>query len=202
VAQPLLQVETGYAASILLRNDLYLWLLVPAIIVILLNVLVTLPWWTKPTTVSVLLRIVRDVIRPPADDDVRCTIFRPMLFRRSLVEVVMATAAGEQKRKNRTRMKISQGVAGRAYRTGQLCFVPITRNGYNQFMIEFGFTNRELSKFQSDRKSYLCIPIFGEHRKVIAILSFDSKHPDTFTSDRIGWMEYMAPYFSVAIRGG
>jgi hypothetical protein len=201
VAQPLLQVGTGYAASILIRNELYWWLLAPAAIVVLLSVFVNLPWWTKPATVSVLLRMVRDVIRAPPDDDVRVAIFRPTLFRRNLVEVVMATAGGEYQRKDRARMKVSQGVAGRVYRTRQLCYVPITGDWHVQLMTEFGFTSKELSEFRSDRKSYLCVPILREHDKVVAVLSFDSKYPDTFNTDRIAWIEYMAPYFSVAVGG-
>ena len=141
VAQSLLQVGTGYAASILIRNDLDVWLLVPAVIVILLNVLVTLPWWMKPA------------------------------------------------------------VAGRAYRTRLLCYVPVTDDWHVQLMTELGFTANELSRYRTDRNSYLCVPILGEHAKVVAILSFDSKYPDTFNSDRIAWIEYMAPYFSTAIGG-
>jgi GAF domain len=201
VAQPLLQIGTGYAASILIRHELYIWLLVPAALVILVNVFGTLPWWTNPTTVSVLLRVIREIVRASSDDDMRVAIFRPTLFRRSLVEVAISTAGGEYQRKTRVRMKVSQGVAGRAYRTKQLCYVPVTGDWHVQLMTEFGFTPQELSGFRSDRKSYLCIPILAEHEKVVAVLSFDSKYPDTFNTDRIAWIEYMAPYFSVAIRG-
>jgi hypothetical protein len=201
VAHPLFQVGAGYAASILIRNDLYLWLIAPAAVVILLNFFGTLPWWTKPAGVSVLLRVVRDMIGRSADEDIRCALFRPTLFGRALVEVVIATEAGEQQRKHRVRMKVSQGVAGRAYRTSQLCFVPITGDWRTQLMTEFGFTEKELSGFQSDRRSYLCVPILGEHGKVRAILSLDSKTPDAFNSECIEWIEFMAPYFSSVIDG-
>jgi hypothetical protein len=201
VAQPLLQVGTGYAASILIRNELYWWLLAPAAIVVLLSVLVTFPWWTKPAAVSVLLRIVREILRLPTDHDVRCAIFQPTLFRKHLVEVVMLTEKGQQRRGDRAWMKVSQGVAGRAYRTSNLCFVPIIGDWRVHLMTEFGFTSQELSRFSNDRKSYLCIPILGEHGKVRAILSFDSKQPDTFYPQHITYIESMAPYFSLAIKG-
>jgi putative methionine-R-sulfoxide reductase with GAF domain len=113
----------------------------------------------------------------------------------------MATEDGEQQRKHRVRMNVSQGGAGRAYRTGQLCYAPITEDWRTQLMTEFGFTDKDLSRFQSDRKSYLCVPIFGEHARVMAVLSFDSKHADTFNTDRIARIEFLAPYFSAAIDG-
>jgi hypothetical protein len=201
VAHPLLQVGTGYAASILIRNELYLWLIAPAIAVILLNFFVTLPWWTKPSTVSVFLRMLREIIGAQPGEDVRCAIFRPSLFCKSLVEVVMVTVDGKQQRRRRVRMKVSQGVAGRAYRTKELCYVPITADWGSQLMTEFGFTDREILKFDPNRRSYLCIPILGEQRQVVAILSFDSKNADTFTPDNIQRVEFFAPYLSAAIGG-
>jgi GAF domain len=201
VAHPLFQVGAGYAASILIRNELYLWLFAPAVIVVLLNVLVTLPWWTKPAAATVLLRVVRETLSLPRDHDVRCAIFRPTLFGKHLVEVVMVTQTGEQRRRARAWMKVSQGVAGRVYRTSAQCLVPITGDWRTHLMTEFGFTSQELSRFNDDRKSYLCVPILGDHGKVKAVLSFDSKEPDTFYPQHLTYIESMAPYFSLAIKG-
>jgi hypothetical protein len=61
IAQPLFQIAVAYAGSIPIRNELYWWLAVPALIAVLAHLLVTLPWWTKPATVSILLRMVRDM---------------------------------------------------------------------------------------------------------------------------------------------
>lgn len=201
VVQPGLPAALGYAASILIRNELYIWLLVPLGVLILLSWVATLPWWMRPGTLSILLRLARDSVGVAADEDVRCAIFRPTLFKKSLVEVAIATESGEQQRKDRVKMKVSQGVAGRAYRTAKLCCVPITEDWDDQLMTELGFTARELARFRSDRKSYLCIPILGEHEKVLAVLSLDSKQPDTFNTDRIERIEYIATYISAAIGG-
>lgn len=201
IVQPLFPVGVAWIGSFLIRNELYWWLIIPAVVVVLGHIIAMRPWWMKPATVSTLLRVVRDMLNLSPDEDVRCAIFRPTVFRKELVEVVMATEGGEQQRKNRVRMKISQGEAGRAYRTGQLCYVPITGDWRTQLMTEFGFTDREISKFRSDRKSYLCVPILGEHDKVLAVLSFDSKYPDSFTPDRVERIDYMASYFSAAISG-
>jgi hypothetical protein len=201
VAHPLFQVGAGYAASILIRNDFYIWLIVTAAFVVLLNLLVTIPWWMNPWRVRILLRMIREVVGARPEEDVRCALFRPTLFGKSLIEVLMATEDGEHRRTHRVWMKVSQGVAGRAYRTSQICYIPITGDWQNHLMTDFGFTSKELSRFRSDRKSYLCVPILGEHGKVRAILSFDSKYADTFTSDRILQIESLAPYFSAAISG-
>jgi len=113
----------------------------------------------------------------------------------------MVTEKGEQRRKGRAWMKVSQGVASRVYRTSFQCLVPITGDWRTHLITEFGFTSQELSRFSNDRKSYLCVPILGEHRKVKAILSFDSKQPDTFYPQHLTYIESMAPYFSLAIKG-
>jgi len=70
-------------------------------------------------------------------------------------------------------------------------------------MKSFGFTEKDLGRFQSDRKSYLCIPALKRgDQKVLAVVSFDSNSDGTFTPDMIKEIERITSYISDVIQGG
>jgi putative methionine-R-sulfoxide reductase with GAF domain len=97
------------------------------------------------------------------------------------LEVICYTAKGSIKRRNY--MKVSQGVAGRAYRMRKTCYVTEIEDGQWKatLMSDLGFTDKELGRFAEERKCYLCVPILGKNDKVLAIISLDAKIPNAFT---------------------
>lgn len=92
-------------------------------------------------------------------------------------------------------MLISQGVAGRCYRTKTLCNVPIMDDFRTQHVRDLGFTEEEAVQFKQDRKSYLCAPVTDQRGNIVAILSFDSSHIDTFAQDKINRINEYIPQF-------
>ena len=199
----ILQLITLYIVAILTEEKLYIWLLVPlaieiAIIVSPFYFIPKFLRWRDIEAVGTFLRMMRDIaVSNTPKDDIRCSIFRPSLFKRRLIEAVICTKDGLEKRKNKY-MNVSQGVAGRAYRLRQTTYVPIIGDWKSQLMDNFGFSEREVNRFKSDRKSYLSIPILkrGEEQEVeaVAVVSFDSTSDGTFTDDVIVKIEWVAAY--------
>jgi hypothetical protein len=147
--------------------------------------------------------MIRDPIAQTApNDDVRCSIFRPSLFRKRLIEIVMCTGAGLETRKN-VYMRVSQGVAGIAFRTQKTSYIPIQGDWKSQLMRDLGFTERELNRFQDDRKCYLNVPVLKRGRRqeieVLAVVSLDSISDATFTQEMINVVDRIVPYIADVI---
>jgi putative methionine-R-sulfoxide reductase with GAF domain len=92
-------------------------------------------------------------------------------------------------------MLISQGVAGRCYRTRELCNIPIMDDFQKQHVRDLGFLPEEVQRFRQDRKSYVCVPMLSQSGDVLAILSFDSSEMDTFTRERVAQINGYVPLF-------
>ena len=210
--RPLITILTGifhlimvYTAAILTQEKLYYWLVAPGVIeiaVIALPVYVLPKFlrWRETTSIGAFMRMMRDLVAQEApNDDVRCAIFRPSLFRKRLIEAAICTSAGIERRQNKY-MRISQGVAGIAYRTQKTSYIPIVGNWQEQMMRNLGFTEQEVRRFKPDRKSYLSIPILKRGRQqaveVLAVASLDSNSDGTFTEKMITDIERVASYIS------
>jgi putative methionine-R-sulfoxide reductase with GAF domain len=91
-------------------------------------------------------------------------------------------------------MKVSQGVAGRAYRTRKTCHVTNIEDGQweDMFMDNLGFTKKDLGRFANDRKCYLCVPVLSKNDKVLAIISLDAKIPNAFNLEIVRSVEKTA----------
>lgn len=177
----------------MIREQKYIWLLVPG------GVAVGLPFFNylvdRRRSLSLLLVKIHASLKTPIEADLRCTLLKRGWFRRGglfrrrmLVEVCRHPPAPE--RRSKTRMLISQGVAGRCYRIKQQCSVPIVAEDLKTLLVrDFGFTEREAKRFKQDRKSYLCVPILSPKAGVLAVLSLDSSKLDTFTAERIAKVE-------------
>lgn len=79
------------------------------------------------------------------------------------------------------RLSISEGVVGAAFRTGQESFssLPVGSNVVEFLTDKQGFTREDAAKRNSDRKSWIAIPI-GEPSKVFAVIYCDSRSADYF----------------------
>lgn len=141
-----------------------------------------------------LLMEVHEKLQVPSDASLRCAVLRPCWRRRALK--VYARYPNPKARRPKTRMLISQGVAGRCYRTKDLCNVPIMKGVFEtQHVRDLGFMAEDAARFKQDRESYLCVPILNPSKDVIAILSFDSSQEDIFSKDRIGHIYEYVPKF-------
>jgi hypothetical protein len=203
-----LQLATVYSVAILTEKELFWWLAVPAgveiaIVALPVYVLPRLLRWRNIQAIGVFLQMIRDPIEQVApDDDVRCSIFKPSLRRKRLIEVAICTKAGLATRKNKY-MSIYQGVAGRAFREKSMSYVPIQAGNWRtHLMRDLGFTEQELTarKFRSDRQSYLGIPILkrgaDQEVEVLAVVCLDSKNVATFTEQMIAEIEKVTPYIA------
>ena len=103
----LVQVILLYTVAILTQEKLYIWLLVPLAAEI---ILISFPFyfipkflrWRDMEAIGTFLRMMRDMaISVAPNDDIRCSIFRPSLFKRRLIEAAIYTKDGLEKRKNK-----------------------------------------------------------------------------------------------------
>lgn len=202
----LFQLGLVYTVSILTEEKLYRWLLIPAAIQIAIlgipiYILPKLLRWRDTPAIEAFVRMMRDPVAEVAPNaDVRCAIFRPSLFKKSLIEVVIYTTAGLERRKNKY-MTVHQGVAGMAYRTKQTSYVPIQAGNWKtRLMNDLGFTEREVMRFKPDRGSYLSIPVLKrvseQEVEVLAVVSLDSSSDGTFTPAMIAEIERVATYIA------
>lgn len=194
----ILHLATAYSAGILTHEKLYYWLIIPAIVEDILFFIPSVLWLKNTKSIRTFLHMIQNEITQSApDDDVRCALFRPSIFKKRLFEVLRITEDGIANRS--AYMTITQGVAGMAYRNKRTCYVPIAREWQEQLMTDLGFTDKDLVRFQSDRKSYVGIPVRRGGNQVIAILSLDSNSSNTFTPDMIERVESIARYLTEAI---
>lgn len=99
---------------------------------------------------------------------------------------------------SRTKLKFSQGVAGRAYRTRKVCLEIITGEFDDQIIANWGFSREEVARFtKRDRKSFFAVPVPSpDNSRIVGVLSLDSKEMDTFTPEHTRRVEAFVPYFS------
>jgi hypothetical protein len=205
----IVQIGATYTATMLIHEKLYGWLLIPAAlqistIIIPIYILPKFLRWRDTPAIETFLRMMRDPVASAApQDDVRCSIFRPSLFKKRLIEVVLLTAEGLERRKNKY-MTVHQGTAGRAYRSKLTIYIPIQAGNWaTRLMHDLGFTQQELSRFRPDRGSYLSVPVLkrtgGQAEEVVAVVSFDSNSNATFTPAMIEEIERTAAYIALVI---
>lgn len=203
------QLGIVYTVAILTEEKLYYWLLVPAVIEITIialpiYVLPKVLRWRATPTIGTFLRMMRDLVAELApNDDVRCALFRLSLFKKRVIEVLICTEDGLERRKNKY-MTVHQGVAGMAYRTQKTTYIPIqTGNWKTQLMGNLGFTEREVKRFKPDRGSYLSIPIRKrvdqQEVEVLGVICLDSNNDATFTPEMIIEIERVAAYMADVI---
>lgn len=185
-------VVAGISIQLLGQAELYTWLVLPFVIPI--GVLWLCYLYEKKKEVVALLMEVHEKLQVPSGTDLRCAVFIPSSRRKALKEYARYSNPKEHRQK--CKMLISQGVAGRCYRTKEQCNVPIMKGTFSdQHVRELGFMPEEAERFKQDRESYLCIPLQNESGDVSAILSLDSSKNDTFTNDRINNLMQYLPQF-------
>lgn len=173
---------TGLASAILWSNSLYAWIPLPISLAIAVPLFAYL-LETKRAIVALLMEVCRE-LQVPAEAHLRCAVFKPCWRQRALKEY--ARYSNPEERKQKTRMLICQGVAGRCYRTRAHQNVPIMKDNFlAQHVMDLGFMPKEAARFKQDRESYLCVPVQNASGDVSAILSFDSSQANIFTRDKI-----------------
>lgn len=185
-------VASTVSIPLLLKNELYWWVLLPSAVLIG-GPLLSYFYERRRTTVALLME-VHEKLQVPSNTSVRCAVLRPCWRRRALKEY--ARYSNPEERRPKTCMLISQGVAGRCYRTKDLCNVPIMKGYFEaQHVRDLGFMAEDAARFKQDRESYLCVPILNQSGDVSAILSFDSSQENTFSKDRIDHIyEYVSKF--------
>jgi hypothetical protein len=151
----------GISATYFIHKDLYYLLAIPIATESALYFLPKLLWMKNPKHIGVFLRLITEpIIEKLPDADIRCALFRTSLYERQLFEVARYTARGIIEKGRKSYMNVSQGVAGRAYRTRKTCHVTNIEDGQweDMFMENLGFTKEDLGRFANDRKCYLCVP--------------------------------------------
>lgn len=133
-----------------------------------------------------LLRLLYEVLAPPREHHVRCTLLVPREKENSLIQLARYAPTGESISKSK--IVFGKGVAGQCFDRNETILETIDpKLDFLTYMTNRGFTRDEAKQFLSDRKSYLCVPIAKQEGRVLGILSLDSKEYETFT-ESIGKM--------------
>jgi hypothetical protein len=190
------------SVPLLVKYEQFGWLLLPA------AAIVSIPFLNhvleRQRSLMALLVSLHQALNIPSDAGLRCAILRCCLIRRKML-IQQARYANPPEQRPKTRMQITQGVAGRCYRLHELngngsspveCLVPVVTDLMTLLVKDLGFTKQEAQQFKQDRMSYLCLPVPNYTGKILAILSLDSSKPDTFTEDRIKTVHQKIPEFA------
>ena len=141
-----------------------------------------------PQLVNHLLRIHK--IFSALKQDVRATVYLPWpLDTEHLVQVTPYVPHGPDK----TGRLLSKGIGavGLAFRTGETKRVPMPteRNDFKKKHVEvWGFAPEETEQLQSDRRSYLAIPLPSDGKR-LGVTFFDSNDPNAFSDEEIKQVE-------------
>ncbi|MBK5259310.1 MAG: GAF domain-containing protein [Thermoanaerobaculia bacterium] len=128
----------------------------------------------------------------PDECDARVTLLRVDTV--PATPVLRAVARGGRDGKvPRSTMTIHQGVAGLCYRSRQVVHKPDVMD-FTSDMRDLGFTDQDIRQFQSDRKSYLCLPVVV-NGAVVAVVSCDSKTSNVFDQQQEKTVEKLTPFF-------
>ena len=180
-------LSTG-AVAVLTGNQLYVWLAVALIVKATHKIFhygATLGP-KKNRLLSGLLRTLYKVLSFPEEHKVRCTLFLPNERKKFLYQLARYGSSGAET--SDSKIDFGKGVAGKCYGLNRVKDEPEVFLGalednadFHEYMLDRGFTPEEASKFDSSRRSYLCVPLVKDG-SVLGIMSLDSNNRYTFGS--------------------
>jgi len=180
-------VGTSIAFTILGAEKLYFWLIAPGAVLFGISLFnyVRVP---SKDGLFALLRVAYDILEPPPEHSVRCTLMVPCLMRKGLLKQIRRFDPVKKHKTSRTKLKVEQGIAGRCFRMGKahLQVVPEDVKSLAKYLVDsWGFTLEQAEQFQQDRVLYIVVPIHvpDESADILGVMCIDSDSRDTIDPD-------------------
>lgn len=161
---------------ILIDKHLYIWLLVPFILLVIGRVCWFLGLFAKKNIYRIILQLMHCHFNFPEDHSVRCTLLVPSPIRKILIQ---KARFGDDI--SRSKIPLGKGVAGECFTTGK-SIIEVVKGDFYEYMIKRGFTLKEARQFKP-KESYLCVPIKkgkNDPNPPLGVISLDSTKGDTF----------------------